>query len=112
MKPPCIRALPQFKKSGCPERPWDGQQGCTAWKEMSVASKGNPKQREIKKQCIDLWQFEFAWATLGSLEGVQIATEGNRNMTAMLSLVGAGRMKPEQLSDVAERTLKLTNNEG
>src|SRR4030042_2804553 len=105
-KPPCIRNLTEFKK-GCPQKTWDGESGCTAWVEMSIATRGNPQQREIKKQCIDMWNFEFTWASLGVMEGVQIATEGDRNMTAMLTLGLTGGIPKDKLRDLAERQLKL-----
>jgi len=76
--PPCTRGLPQFKK-GCPERSWDGESGCPYWKEMSVPTRENPQQQIPKKQCIDLWMFEFSWALLGLLEGNQEAVERFRN---------------------------------
>lgn len=107
MKPPCIRNLDKFKKKGCPEKRWDGGDGCPCWIELAVASKGNPQQKEIKKQCIDLWMYEFTWATLGTMEGVQIATEGNRNMTSMMALTVAGKMNINQLGDVASKQFKI-----
>lgn len=105
-KSPCIKALPEFKKSGCPQQSWDGENGCPAWIELSVASKGDPQQREIKKQCIEFWMFDFAWANLGAMEGVQIATEGNRNMTAMMTLGFTGRMKSDQLAEIAKKQIE------
>ena len=78
MKPPCIRNLPRFKK-GCPQKIWDGEEGCPCWIEMSVAKRENPKEKEIKKDCLDMWHFSFQWAMLGLLEGNQQATESFRN---------------------------------
>jgi len=101
-RPPCIRGLTQFKK-GCPQRQWDGSAGCPAWIELSIASKGNPLQREVKKQCVDLWAFEFQWAALGTLEGVQQATESSRNMVALAAMVASGAKTPEQLAHVASK---------
>lgn len=100
-RPPCIRGLKQFEKTGCPQRSWDGQDGCPAWIELSVAQKGNPLQKEIKKQCLDLWLFEFQWASLGQREGMQQATEENRNMTALSSLVNSGLRTPDELIRIA-----------
>ena len=48
--PPCIRNLEKFKKVGCPKKQWDGEEGCPAWIELSVATKENPNKREIKNQ--------------------------------------------------------------
>jgi hypothetical protein len=77
-KRPCIRGLKDFQKSGCPEKHWDGQDGCPAWKEYTVP--GEPsKPPKIIKDCIDClsehWQFE----ALKMLEGNQMATESFRN---------------------------------
>lgn len=106
-KPPCIRGLIQFKK-GCPQRPWDGENGCPAWIELSVGSRANPLQKEIRRQCIDLWSWEFQWAGLGIMEGVQQATESSRNMTALQSLVITNTETPEQLVRVASKHLSLS----
>ena len=104
MKPPCIRGLHQFKK-GCPEQKWNGESGCPCWIELSVGTVGNPLQKEIKKQCIDLWNHEFQWASLGAMEGVQQAMEGNRNMLALASLVVSGKETPELLAQQAANLL-------
>ena len=93
MNPPCIRNLDQFKKKGCPRKAWDGQEGCPCWIEMSVAEKGNPLKKEIKKQCLDLWLWEFQWAMLGLLEGNQQATESFRN--SMVEVAGDGKAYPK-----------------
>lgn len=73
--PPCIRGIMKH----CPQKPWDGSTGCPAWVEMTVATKGDPLKKEIRKQCIDLWQHDFTLAALGLLEGNQRATESFRN---------------------------------
>lgn len=39
------------------------------------------------------------------MEGVQVATESSRNMTALSSMVFAGVEKPEQLIRVASKLL-------
>jgi len=78
-RPPCIRNLEKFKKSGCPKQQWNGEEGCPAWIELSVATKENPNKREIKKQCLDRWLWDFNWAMLGLLEGNQQAIETFRN---------------------------------
>lgn len=79
MTSPCIRNLERFKKKGCPQKVWDNTEGCPCWIEMPVANRENPEKKEIKKNCIDLWQFDFQWAMLGLLEGNQKATESFRN---------------------------------
>ena len=107
MKPPCIRGLKRFEKKGCPQRPWDGEGGCPAWIELSVGVKGNPLQKEIRKQCIDLWTWEFQWAGMGQREGMQQATEESRNMTALFSLAMVGKENPIELARVAKKHLKI-----
>lgn len=104
---PCIRSLPEFKKSGCPQKEWDGKEGCPAWKELILSTKGNPQQKEAKKQCIDLWMFEFTWASLGTMEGVQIATEANRNVTAAMALTISQKMGASQLYNTAEKHYEI-----
>lgn len=77
MNRPCIRGLKVFKK-GCPEKFWDGKEGCPAWKEYTIPQEGgNPPV--VIKDCIDIlsefWQHE----ALKLLEGNQRATEHFRN---------------------------------
>jgi hypothetical protein len=75
---PCIRNLDRFKKTGCPEKYWDGHSGCPAWKEYTIPGEDGQKPQVIK-DCIDClsehWQFE----ALRLLEGNQRATESFRN---------------------------------
>jgi len=80
MKPPCTRGLPEFQ-DGCPKRPWDAEtgEGCPLWIEREVATRENPIVREMRRQCVDRWQWDFQWATLGLLEGNQAAIEQLRN---------------------------------
>lgn len=91
-KPPCIRNLEKFKKSGCPEKQWDGEEGCPAWIELSVADRDNSTKREVKKQCLDKWLWEFNWAMLGLLEGNQQAIETFRN--GMVQTTDDGQVVP------------------
>jgi len=91
-KPPCIRNLDKFKKTGCPEKQWDGEEGCPAWIELSVADRDNPNKREIRKQCLDKWLWEFNWAMLGLLEGNQQAIETFRN--GMIQTTSDGQAVP------------------
>jgi len=96
VKTPCIRNLDPFRKKGCPQKIWsaDGE-GCPCWIEMDVASRENPQKREIKKDCIDLWQFSFQWAMLGLLEGNQRATESFRNGMVQPGEDGKDHPKPD-----------------
>jgi hypothetical protein len=77
-RPPCIKGLEAYKK-GCPEKAWDGQEGCPCWKEYIVSMRENPLKKEARKQCIDIWNHEFLWASMGLQEGVQQAVETFRN---------------------------------
>lgn len=111
MNPPCIRGLKRFEKKGCPQKGWDGKEGCPAWKELVVASRDNPLKKEIQKKCIDLWLWEFQWAGMGQREGLQQATESNRNMTALHSLVITGAKSPEELIKVATKNLEASQKQ-
>jgi len=110
-KPPCIRGLKRFEKKGCPQKIWDGEEGCPAWIELTVSQKGNPLQKEIKRQCLDLWMFDFSWASMGQMEGMQQATESNRNMTALQSLVITGANSPQELINVATKHLEKSHTQ-
>jgi len=99
--PPCIRNLDVFKKTGCPQKCWDGEEGCSAWIEMTVGTPDNPNKPLLKKMCIDLWQFDFSVSTLGVLEGNQRATESFRN--GMVEVDSSGQMRPK--ADPAIMTL-------
>lgn len=93
MKKPCIRNLDCFKKTGCPEKPWDGKEGCPAWKELIVSTRANPLEKEVRKQCMDEWLFEFAWAGLGISEGQQRVSEEIRN--GLVSKADTGELIPK-----------------
>ena len=88
-------------------RSWNGHDGCPAWLEDWVVERG---ERVIKKQCLDLWMKDYMRFSLGLLEGNQIATESNRNMTALHSLVITGVKTPEELVRVATRNLTQSTN--
>lgn len=102
--------MKRFEKKGCPQRKWDGQDGCPAWIEMPVATRGNPQHKEVKGQCLDLWLWEFQWAALGLLEGNQQATEESRNMMALFSLVSCGQQNPAELARIAKKHLDYRND--
>lgn len=95
MKKPCIRNLECFRKTGCPRKCWDPEtgEGCPAWKELSVSSQTNPLQREIRRQCIDEWMFEFSWSALGLQEGNGQVMETLRN--GLVSKSDSGEMVPK-----------------
>lgn len=77
--PPCTGSQDKgLLKNGCPEKYWDGQEGCPKWKEYNVPGKPGEPPSNIKG-CTDIlmehWQFE----ALKMLEGNQQATESLRN---------------------------------
>ena len=78
MKPPCIRGLKEFKKS-CPEKCWDGSEGCPAWLEMPVVDLNDPTKKTIERKCLDIWMFHLAWCSNRVMEGNQQAVESLRN---------------------------------
>lgn len=77
MRYPCIRNLDPFRKKGCPQKSWKGNEGCPCWIQETVPTKGG--QKENIGQCIDLWMFKMTWDQCGLLEGNQQATESFRN---------------------------------
>jgi len=99
-RPPCIRGLKRFEKKGCPQRKWDGEDGCPAWIEDWVVEKG---ERIQKGMCVDMWIPLYLRFSLGLLEGNQQATESNRNMTALLSLSVCGAQSPSEIINVARK---------
>jgi hypothetical protein len=110
MKYPCIRNLDCFKKSGCPQKSWDGEKGCPCWIELSVSKKGNPLEKEIRKQCLDMWLFEFQWAMMGLLEGNQQATESFRNGMVQTDDNGQTHPKPDPVIIALLSFLKSIQN--
>jgi len=95
--PPCIRGLDCFKKSGCPEREWNGEEGCPAWIELPTAKKSNPLEKEIRKQCIDKWSFDFHWASVGLMESVAQGGDQLRNGLLMKDDQGQLIPKPDMV---------------
>jgi len=95
MNPPCIRNLNRFVKKGCPQKFWDGKEGCPCWIEMSISERGNPLKKEVKKQCTDIWMWDFNWAMLGLLEGNQQAVESFRNGMVQKTKDGQTVPKPD-----------------
>jgi hypothetical protein len=94
-RPPCIRNLKCFEETGCPEREWDGEEGCTAWMEMVVGTKADTGRPKTKRMCIDMWQFDFSFSILGALEGNQQAIESFRNGMVMVDPEGQTHPKPD-----------------
>jgi hypothetical protein len=79
---------------------------------MAVSKRADPLTKEIRKQCLDLWLFDFQWAMLGLLEGNQRATESFRN--GMLEVDEDGKARPRPDVSVSElvhmlRTMALQN---
>ena len=88
-KPPCIRSIPKFKK-GCPQRPWDGEVGCTAWIEKELPDDANPNKKVMVRQCLDLWMFKLGWDANSIAVGNQQAVESFRN-----NMTTDGKPKPD-----------------
>ncbi len=93
--PPCIRGLEKFKKSGCPQKCWDGEGGCVAWIEQPIGSEDDPGKIETRKQCIDNWNFDLQWSLLRRLEGNQKAMESFRNGMVQMDSNGITHPKPD-----------------
>ena len=106
-KPPCIRGLKEFK-SGCPQKSWDGEEGCPCWIELSVSARGDPLKKEVRKQCLDLWLWEFQWAMMGLLEGNQQAVESFRNGMLDVDSNGKNQPKPDPAVVVLLNLIKNT----
>ena len=90
MNRPCIRGLREFKK-GCPEKYWDGNSGCPAWKEYTVTNDGG--KPIIIKDCIDMLTEHWSFEALKLLEGNQQATETFRN--GMCETASDGKVYPK-----------------
>ncbi len=76
--PPCLRNIDRFRRSGCPQKTWDGTEGCQAWVERTFP--GEPgKNPTIVRLCMDIWSLDYQLEMLKLLEGNQQATESFRN---------------------------------
>ncbi len=106
-KPPCIRNLKRFEHKGCPEKLWDGEDGCPCWIEMSIGTRKDPDDKKIRKQCLDKWMWQFNWSMLGLLEGNQEAVESFRN--GMVENGPDGKTYPKPDPAVVE-LLKIYHN--
>ena len=91
-KPPCIRGLIAFKK-GCPQRSWNGEDGCPAWVEVEMKSKNGEKI--TIKECLDLHMARLHFGTNMLLEGNQQAIETFRNN---MSIEGSPKPDPAILA--------------
>lgn len=124
--PPCTGSNDKtLLKNGCPEKFWDGQEGCPKWKEYTQPGKpGEPPI--VIKGCTDIlmehWQFE----ALKMLEGNQQATESFRNgmceevdgqvvpkmdraVIGLVSILQRGK-EDRQLLDQAGKTKKIESS--
>ncbi|MEE9440605.1 MAG: hypothetical protein V3V27_01605 [Candidatus Thermoplasmatota archaeon] len=91
-RPPCMRNLDRFKKNGCPEKAWDGEEGCQCWKELTTTTMADA-QPKLRKMCIDEWMFDLKLTELGLLEGNQQAMEAFRN--GMLDTSNPNELRPK-----------------
>lgn len=103
--PPCIRDLYRFRKSGCPECKWDGEEGCTAWVEQVYDNADRTKEPIVVKACMDLISYDISLKMLRFLEGNQQATEELRNG---LCEVVDGRVEPKPDKGVVHLLCLLT----
>jgi hypothetical protein len=109
--PPCIRGLKRFEKAGCPQKTWDGENGCQCWKKLIIAKRGNPLEKELKEQCIDLWVFEFQWANMGQNEAQINLYERLNNGLLMEDTNGQLVPKPDMVSLNITKSLIQTNEQ-
>ena len=96
---PCIRGLKKFK-NGCPEN-----SSCPAW----IETLGRHQPVVIKK-CVDIVTVDLLWDLNCNMIGTQQATESNRNMTALHSLVAINARTPEDLFRVATKNLEQSRD--
>ena len=108
-RPPCIRGLAAFKK-GCPQRSWNGTDGCSAWIEKRMSTKGGQEFVEIK-ECLDHYMARLQFDTNRLLEGNQQAVESFRNN---VSVDGAPKPDPAlvRLVQIAEENRLVRQIEG
>lgn len=104
MKRPCIRGLKKFE-DGCPEMEFNPNtgMGCPAWI-IDIVIENNTKKPN--GECIEWWKMFYHKCALRLIEGVQVATEGNRNMTGLLSLTLTRQAQPSELIRIANKHLK------
>jgi len=75
---PCIRGLEIFKKKGCPEKFWDGKNGCPAWKEY--IRPGEPGKAPVKiADCIDVHSEGWIFEQIKLLEQLIVSVQSLRN---------------------------------
>ena len=90
-RPPCLRNLHQFRK-GCPQREWNGEDGCTAWIDVHLPTKGGNETIHVK-ECLDLHMARLVFHTNCLLEGNQQAMETFRN--GMVEQDSNGNIRPK-----------------
>ena len=103
---PCIRGLREYKK-GCPERSWNGKDGCPAWiEEQATVIEDGVAQKKMFKNCIDVWNLYIMKGLSRGLEGVQQATETFRN--GMCEEVN-GQVRPKINQVIVSMTKEIGN---
>ncbi len=108
MKPPCIRGLKVFK-DGCPQKMWDGEEGCSAWVEMTYESDDPAQATIIIKACLDIVTFDLQLKAMKLLEGNQLATEGLKNGLCEV-IDGKTEPKPNVASTQLMQLLTMKHN--
>jgi hypothetical protein len=77
-RPPCIRGLKQFR-GGCPQRSWNGHDGCPAWIDRDIPDRDNPPKVIAANMCVDIYLSRLQWDTNAFLQGIQASIESFRN---------------------------------
>lgn len=105
-RPPCIRDLFRFRKKGCPQKSWDGDDGCECWLKQAYDNEDPTKPPIIVEACMDKILFDIEMKKLRLLEGNQQATEKLRN--GLCESVG-GKTIPKADPAVESLVCALTN---
>jgi hypothetical protein len=103
-KPPCIRGLAAFKK-GCPQRAWNGEDGCPAFIEAEFAVKGGTEKVKVK-ECVDMHMARLQFHTNCLLEGSQQSIESFRNGMVEKDASGKMRPRPSQIEMAIAHTVQ------
>ena len=107
-KMPCIRGLKQFSK-GCPQRAWNGTDGCPAWIEIDMSTKGGQEKIKIR-ECLDIYMSRLMFYNNVLLEGNQQGIESFRNGMIYKDEQGNAVPKPTNVDIVLLNMLTNQNN--
>lgn len=107
-KMPCIRGLKEFSK-GCPKKAWDGEDGCPAWITFIIPDPNNPCTKTYKSQCVDIWQAELLYRSLGLTELNTISVNSLENALCEQDPNDPSKARPKW-DRAFEEMVKLTSN--